>query len=438
MPSTDLRFASRAEHRAWLETQAPLPDGFRVGTARFAFTPAELPRTAYMNVVLIALDRPTPAFAARFTRNAFPGAPVVLGRRRLDAPAIGGIVVNNKVSNVCAPGGVETAERICAAAGRLLGFGPEEVLPASTGVIGWRLPEAELTAALPAAVSALRGGSALPAADGILTTDLYAKVRRAAVGQGSIVGFAKGAGMIEPNLATMLVFLLTDVDVPRDALRAALGEAVEPSFNRISVDSDTSTSDSVFLLSSRRRPAPPSGAFEAALAQVCADLAEDVVRNGEGVRHVLRVAVRGAADDRTARLVGKSVVNSPLLKAAVNGNDPNVGRLLCAVGKVAGAEGLAVDPARAVIRVGGEVVLEGGAMRLDPEKEQRLVAHLKGAELYASAPTPEGIFKPQVDHPPHERCVEIAVDLGMGRAATTVLGADLTHEYVTENADYRS
>ena len=438
MPSTDLRFASRAEHRAWLETQAPLPDGFRVGTARFAFTPAELPRTAYMNLVLIALERPTPAFAARFTRNAFPGAPVVLGRRRLDAPAVGGIVVNNKVSNVCAPGGVETAERICAEAARLLEFGPEEVLPASTGVIGWRLPEADLAAALPAAVAALRGGSALPAAEGILTTDLYPKVRRAAAGEGSVVGFAKGAGMIEPNLATMLVFLLTDVDVPRDALRAALAAAVEPSFNRISVDSDTSTSDSVFLLSSRKKPAPPAGVFEDALARVCADLAEDVVRNGEGVRHVLRVAVSGAADDRTARLVGKSVANSPLLKAAVNGNDPNVGRLLCAVGKVAGAEGLAVDPARAVIRVGGEVVLEGGAMRLDPGKEQRLVAHMKGAELYASLPTPDGLFRPQVDYPPHERCVEIAIDLGMGRAATTVLGADLTHEYVTENADYRS
>jgi glutamate N-acetyltransferase/amino-acid N-acetyltransferase len=153
---------------------------------------------------------------------------------------------------------------------------------------------------------------------------------------------------------------------------------------------------------------------------------------------VLRVAVSGASDDRTARLVGKAVVNSPLLKAAVNGNDPNVGRLLCAVGKVAGAEGLAVEPARAVFRVGGEVVFEGGTMRLDPEKEQRLVAHLKGAELYASAPTPAGVFKPPVDFPPHERCVEIGIDLGIGRAATTVLGADLTHEYVTENADYRS
>jgi glutamate N-acetyltransferase/amino-acid N-acetyltransferase len=438
MPSTDLRFASRAEHRAWLETQAPLPAGFRVGATRFAFTPAELPRTAYMNVVLVALDRPTPAFGAVFTKNAFPGAPVILGRRRLAAPTIGGIVVNNKVSNVCAPGGVEVAERISAAAAAALGFGPEEMLAASTGVIGWRLPEPDIVAALPAAAAALQGASALPAAEAILTTDLFPKVRRAAVGEGSIVGFAKGAGMIEPNLATMLVFLLTDLDVPRAALRAALAAAIEPSFNRMSVDSDTSTSDSVFLLSSRRKPAPAAGAFEAGLARVCAELAGDVVRNGEGVRHVLRVTVTGAADDRTARLVGKAVVNSPLLKAAVNGNDPNVGRLLCAVGKVAGAEGLAVDPSRTVMRVGGEVVLEAGAMRLDAEKERRLVAHMQGAELYASKPSPDGVFKPQVDYPPHERCVEIAIDLGNGRAATAVLGADLTHEYVTENADYRS
>ncbi len=438
MASTDLRFSTRAEHRAWLETQAPLPDGFRVGAARFAFAPRELPRQVNMNLVLVALDHPTPAFAARFTRNAFPGAPVILGRRRLDAPALGALVVNNKVSNVCAPGGLAAAERVCAGAARLLGMAPEEVLPASTGVIGWRLPVDEMLAALPAAAAALQPGSALPAADAILTTDLYAKVRRAAAGEGSIVGFAKGAGMIEPNLATMLVFLLTDVDVPRAALRSALEAAVEGSFNRISVDTDTSTSDSVVLLSSRRRPAPAPGAFQAALSRVCADLAEDVVRNGEGVHHVMRVAVAGAADERAARLVGKAVVNSPLLKAAVNGNDPNVGRLLCAVGKVAGAEGMALDPERAVMRVGGETVLEGGAMRLEPEKEERLVAHLRSAEIYASAPPVNGVFKPPIDYPPHERCVEIEIDLDMGRATATVLGADLSHEYVSENADYRS
>jgi glutamate N-acetyltransferase/amino-acid N-acetyltransferase len=439
MPSTSLEFASRAAHRAWLESQAALPDGFRVGTASFEFVPVEVPKPARMRLTLLALDRPTPAFAAKFTRNAFPGAPVIVGRRRLDGPALAAIVVNNKISNVCAPGGVDAAERVCAEAARLVGCAPEEVLPSSTGVIGWRLPGGAVLAALPGAAGALQGGSVLPAAEAITTTDLYPKIRRAAAGEGSVVGIAKGAGMIEPNLATMLVYLLTDLDVPRGALRAALDAAVEATFNCISVDSDTSTSDTVVLASSRRRPVPPAGAFAEALARVCADLAEDVVRNGEGVHHVMRVAVSGARSFDEARGLGKAVVNSPLLKAAVNGNDPNVGRLLCAAGKHAGALGIPLDPARVDMKVGGEVVLEGGAMRLDPEKEQRLVRHLRSAELYASAPAADGItFRPPLDYPPHERRVEIEIDLGLGGASCAVLGADLTHEYVTENADYRS
>ncbi|WP_242395404.1 bifunctional glutamate N-acetyltransferase/amino-acid acetyltransferase ArgJ [Anaeromyxobacter oryzisoli] len=439
MPSTSLTFASKAEHRAWLESQAALPEGFRVGTCAFDFVPVEVPKPGRMNLTLVALDRPSPAFAAKFTRNAFPGAPVIVGRRRLDGESLGALVVNNKVSNVCAPGGVEASERVCAEAGRLLGLAPEQVLPCSTGVIGWRLPVDKMVEALPQAHGALQGRSVLPAAEAIMTTDLYPKIRRAELGGGSIVGFAKGAGMIEPNLATMLVFILTDLDVPRGALRAALDAAVEATFNCISIDSDTSTSDTVALVSSRARPAPALADFAAALARVCGDLAEDVVRNGEGVHHVMRVRVTGAPSFETARTIAKAVVNSPLLKAAVNGNDPNVGRLLCAVGKVAGAAGIAVDPARAVMKVGGETVLEGGAMRLDPGKEERLVRHMKLAELYASAPPADGVsFRPAVDRPPHERRVEIDVDLGIGSESCAVLGADLSHEYVTENADYRS
>ncbi|HTN51914.1 MAG TPA: bifunctional ornithine acetyltransferase/N-acetylglutamate synthase [Anaeromyxobacter sp.] len=439
MSSTSLTFASRAEHRAWLETQAALPEGFRVGTCALEFVPVEVPKPGRMKLTLVALDRPSPAFGAVFTRNAFPGAPVIVGRRRLDGPALGALVVNNKVSNVCAPGGVEASERVCAEAARLLGFAPGDVLPSSTGVIGWRLPVDRMVEALPRAAGDLQRRSVLPAAEAIMTTDLYPKVRRAEVGGGSIVGFCKGAGMIEPNLATMLVFLLTDLDVPREALRAALAAAVDRTFNCITVDSDTSTSDTVVLLSSRARPAPKPDDFAAALARVCGDLAEDVVRNGEGVHHVLRVAVTGAPSAGAARAIGKSVANSPLLKAAVNGNDPNVGRLLCAVGKHAGAAGIALDPARAVMKVGGDVVLEGGAMRLDPERERRLVAHLAAGELYRSAAPPDGVsFKPPVAFPPHERRVEIEIDLGMGGGAATVLGADLSHEYVTENADYRS
>jgi hypothetical protein len=140
MASTTLTFASREAHRAWLSTQAILPAGFRVGTTRFEFVPVEVPKPAAMNLTLIALDKPTPDFAAVFTRNAFPGAPVIIGRRRLDEPTLGAIVVNNKISNVCAPDGVATAERLCAGVAGALGMAPGQVLPSSTGVIGWRIP----------------------------------------------------------------------------------------------------------------------------------------------------------------------------------------------------------------------------------------------------------------------------------------------------------
>jgi glutamate N-acetyltransferase/amino-acid N-acetyltransferase len=436
--STQKQFSSRDEHRAWLSSLAALPQGFRVGTTRFDFMPKEAPKPARMTLTLIALDQPTPDFAALFTRNAFPGAPVIVGRRRLAAPKLGAILINNKISNVCAPGGVEASESLCVAAGALLGLKADEVLPCSTGVIGWGLPVDAMVAALPKAREALAGGSIMPAAEGIVTTDLFPKVRSAALGGGRIVGIAKGAGMIEPNLATMLVYVLTDLVVPREELRAMLARVAGETFNRISVDSDTSTSDTLVLVSSGRVPCTDLAAFEAALRGVCADLAEDVVRNGEGVRHVLRVRVGGAPDAATACALGKAIVNAPLFKCAVAGNDPNVGRLVQAIGKHVGATGSTLDLSRLRARIGGLEIFSDGVFRLDYEKEAALVAHFKAAELYKSAPTPEGNFAATVDYPPHERCVEIDVDLGAGAAEATVYGGDLTHEYVSENADYRS
>ncbi|HYP17052.1 MAG TPA: bifunctional ornithine acetyltransferase/N-acetylglutamate synthase [Opitutus sp.] len=438
MPSTNLIFSSRESHRTWLAAQAALPAGFRVGTTRFAFTPVEAPKPAKMTLTLIALDKPTRDFAAVFTRNAFPGAPVIVGRQRLNEETLGAIVVNNKISNVCAPGGVETAEKICLATGRLLGLSGSQVLPSSTGVIGWSLPADAIVGALPEAVRSLAGESILPAAEGIVTTDLYPKIRRAAVGKGSIVGIAKGAGMIEPNLATMLVYVLTDIAVPRAELRAMLVRAVDPSFNAISIDSDTSTSDTVVALSSGRVPCPDLKEFETALALVCRDLAEDVVRNGEGVRHVIRVAVKHAPTRDLARSLGKAIVNAPLFKCAVAGNDANVGRLVQAIGKYVGAQSAETDLSRAKLRMGGIEIFANGVFQLNPAKEQALTAHLREAELYASAAPKDGVFAPPVDFPPHERCVEIEVDLGAGDHAATILGGDLTHEYVSENADYRS
>jgi glutamate N-acetyltransferase/amino-acid N-acetyltransferase len=438
VPSTNLTFPSRVEHRAWLASQAALPAGFRVGSTRFEFTPFEVPKPAKMTLTLIALNQPTENFAAMFTKNAFPGAPVIIGRKRLEEPTLGAILVNNKISNVCAPGGVETSERLCAAAGKALGFFAAEILPCSTGVIGWRLPADAMAAALPKAIASLATGSILPAAEGIVTTDLYPKIRRADLLGGSIVGIAKGAGMIEPNMATMLVYILTDLAVPRAELRTILNRAVDRSFNCMSIDSDTSTSDTVVLLSSGKVHCRDLAVFEAALTTVCADLAEDVARNGEGVRHVIRVKVSGAPTERTARAIAKTVVNAPLFKCAVAGNDPNVGRLVQAVGKYVGAHEPDLALGRTQMKLGGISIVQNGEFSLDPAKEKSLVAHLKNAELYESALPKDGVFSPPIDFPPHERCVEIEIDLGAGSASATVIGADLTHEYVSENADYRS
>ena len=438
VPSTNLTFPNRDTHRAWLASQAALPAGFRVGTTRFDFVPREAPKPAKMTLTLIALDRPTPDFAAAFTKNAFPGAPIIVGRKRLNAPALGAIIINNKISNVCAPGGVETAERVCVEAARLLGLAPTAVLPSSTGVIGWSLPTDAILAALPQAVSALAGGTILPAAEGIVTTDLYPKIRRADVGGGSIVGIAKGAGMIEPNLATMLVYVLTDLAVPRGELRAMLARAIDASFNAISIDSDTSTSDTVALISSGRVPCEDFGAFERGLHTVCRDLAEDVVRNGEGVRHVIRVRVTHAASPVLARALGKAIVNAPLFKCAVAGNDPNVGRLVQAIGKHIGAFAPQTDLSKLRAAMGGVDIFANGVFQLDPSKEAALIAHLRGAELYASAAPKDGVFSAPIDFPPHERCVDLEIEVGNGAASATVLGGDLTHEYVSENADYRS
>lgn len=391
-----------------------------------------------MTISVIALDEPTEAFGAVFTKNAFPGAPVVIGRRRLDESHLRAIVINNKVSNVCAPNGVESAESVCAKAAETLGCPSNQILPSSTGVIGWSLPLEELRANLPAAIASLQPDSILPAAKGIMTTDLYPKVRRVSLAGGSIVGIAKGAGMIEPNLATMLVYVLTDLAVPRQDLRSMLSRVVNATFNRISIDSDTSTSDTVAVVSSGKIACPDLRAFENALLTVCGDLAEDVVRNGEGVQHVIRVRVANAPNESIARGMGKAIVNAPLFKCAIAGNDPNVGRLVQAIGKYAGGFAPNLNLSGTRLSIGGVSIFSDRAFRLNNEKEAAVKDHLKQAQLYRSAPTSDGVFIPPVDFPTHERCVEIDVDLGCGTASAETIGGDLTHEYVTENADYRS
>jgi glutamate N-acetyltransferase/amino-acid N-acetyltransferase len=423
-------YRSSEQYLGALARRAALPAGFCAATASLRFSPAEKPGTYPMNLSLILLDEPTPSFAACFTRNRFAGAPVLIGRRRLAEPRLRGVLINNKVANVGAASGVRDARAVLGELGGLLGSPERELLAASTGVIGWRLPAAAIRAALPTLAAGLQRRSLLPVARAIMTTDSWPKLRRARVGQGAILGVAKGAGMIEPNVATMLVFLLTDLQIPRALLREELARAAEATFNRISVDGDQSTSDMVVAFSSRRRPAAPRSEFRRGLLEVCRGLAEDIVRNGEGVGHVMRVRVRGPSTALSLGLA-KAVVNSPLVKSAVFGNDPNVGRLLSSMGDYLGAApgGSAVDFRRLRVAMGGTVLYEAGAFRLDPAKERRLARYLAAC---ASDPSHKG-------YPAQERCVRIEVDWGgRGGEVVEVYGADLSYEYVRENADYRS
>ncbi len=423
-------FTSQEQYLRYLDSRGGLPEGFRVGTGELAFFPRErsLQTPLPMRLTLILLDEPSGDFAGVYTRNTFPGAPVLIGRQRLDGAQVRGVLINNKISNVRAPRGVEDAEELLSELGRLVGAPAGEFFPASTGIIGWSLPVPEMKAALPALVRGLHGGSCLDAARAVMTTDSYPKLKSLPVGRGTLLGFGKGAGMIEPNMATMLIFLLTDLAIPRDILRRCLSRAVERSFNCISVDGDQSTSDTALLLSSGRKPAVPEEEFQAALDKVCGDLAVEIVRNGEGTAHVIRVRVSGAPSFETAREAGKAVVNSPLVKTAVYGNDPNVGRILSAVGDYAGNRGLRTDPRAVRIRLGGEEIFRDGSFLLDGEKEKRLSAYLTSAMM-----DPEG-----KKFPPHDRTVDIDISLGMGDGEALVHGSDLSHEYIRENADYRS
>jgi len=423
-------FASEADYLDFLNQHTELPKGFRVAATRIAFTPQERPtQEPYrMNVSLIEADEPTASFAGVFTKNAFPGAPVILGRERLGEPAVQGILVNNKISNVRSATGLEDARRLTESLGSVLGVRANRLFSVSTGIIGWALPVPDMEAAIPGLVSGLHGGSALDFARAIMTTDSFPKARRVEIGGGSILAIAKGAGMIEPDMATMLVFVLTDLDVSRDIVRRALPAAVARSFNSITVDGDMSTSDMALLLASGRVPGVAEAEFTEALTEVCGLLAQDVVRNGEGTGHVLELTVSGLETDELARGVAKAVANSPLVKTALYGNDPNVGRLLSAVGDYLGSRGHSIDPATFGIRVGRETVFGDGAFRIDREKEVRLSDYLKSTAL-----------NPRLTgYPQHQRCVEIEIGCGAGPGGARVWGSDLSDQYVHENADYRS
>mmetsp|Transcript_26135 Transcript_26135/g.60730 ORF Transcript_26135/g.60730 Transcript_26135/m.60730 type:complete len:289 (+) Transcript_26135:266-1132(+) len=284
---------------------------------------------------------------------------------------------------------------------------------------------------IPQAVKNLQSDSCLNAATAIMTTDRYPKLRSITLSNGArIVGIAKGAGMIEPNMATMLAYILTDAVVDKKTLQSMLSDVSDKSFNCISVDGDESTSDTVALVASNQIPLEDQAEFQEALEEVCCGLAADLVRNGEGTGHVMRVEITnypGSSEEATR--LGRHVCNSPLFKCAVSGNDPNTGRLAGAIGSFMGKFNPDGSTADMTLTLGGRVIFAEGKFVLEGDSvEKELSNHMKDAQ-----------FDETEEFPSHQRFVEIGVDFGgAGTGKAVVIGSDLTAEYVSVNADYRS
>ena len=349
------------------------------------------------------------AAAAVFTRNHFPGAPVMLGRETIRGGRLRAVVVNSKVSNVATGArGVEDARRMAAAAAAEIGTTADRVLVSSTGVIGVRLPIERIEAGLRGIAADLQEDPLVGAA-GIMTTDTHPKALSASVGDATITWVAKGSGMIEPNMATMLAYIFTDARLDRATLDRMLRSAMRDSFNMLSVDTDTSTSDTCAILANGHAGAVPIADVEQTLIAGCVRMTEMLARDGEGATHLLRAIVRGAASEDDARRVAKSLVNSPLVKTMVHGADPNVGRLLMAVGKCFDCT---IRPESTDAWINGHQVVRGGA-RLE----------------FEDATVREALRQDAVD---------LEVDLGVGTASARAYGCDLTKGYIDENAAYYS
>jgi glutamate N-acetyltransferase/amino-acid N-acetyltransferase len=346
--------------------------------------------------------------AAMFTRNRFPGAPVIVGRKHIASGFVQALVINSKNANVAmGKQGIDNAIETCRIVGEELGINPYDVLPFSTGVIGRPLPMDKIRAGLRGIRTELQPNNLKLAAEAIMTTDAYPKYFSCRVGSAVIAGIAKGAGMIEPNMATMLVYLMTDAALPKSAMRPMLRRVVDRTFNCMSIDTDTSTSDTVVLMANGLAGKPKLGEFEKGLLEVCEYLTKEIARSGEGATKLITVDVSHAKTEAQAKRVAKSVVNSPLVKTAVYGCDPNWGRVIMAVGK---SFDPSIDPSKVTIRFGDTNVFKKGSP---------VGCDLEALRKYLGQPE-----------------VSIAVELGIGKASARVWGCDLTEGYVKENAYY--
>jgi glutamate N-acetyltransferase/amino-acid N-acetyltransferase len=390
-----------------------LPKGFLAG----AVSAGIKTRVGALDLCLLLSERECTA-AGVFTRNLVKGAPVVLSAEHVSDGKLRAIVANSGCSNsLNGPGGYEDATEMAQLAAMQMGLEASEVAVCSTGVTGVRMPMEKVRSFLPSIAVSADGGPAL--AEAIMTTDTRPKSVAVAVttaaGRYTVAGCAKGSGMIHPNMGTMFCFVTTDADVDLTFLRALQQEVADETLNMVSVDGDTSCSDTFLVLANGAAGLPrietgtaDAEEFKQALLSVCTHLSRELAADGEGAKHLIEIAVTGAASLEDARLVARTVSTSPLVKTAVAGFDPNWGRILVAAGRA----GAALEESRVSMRLQGELIYDRG--KALPFDETAMSKRLEATE------------------------VRIDIDLGIGSGQATAWGCDLTTDYVHINADYRT
>jgi glutamate N-acetyltransferase/amino-acid N-acetyltransferase len=374
-----------------------------------------LKKSGLLDLAVIVSDRPAAA-AGVFTRNRFPSAPVLVSRRHLRGGRARAAVINSRISNVATGrAGIANAREMCALVARLIGARPAEVQVASTGVIGWPLPMDKLRAGIPAALRAAAPSGWGRAARAIMTTDTVPKLVSLRLGRASLVGIAKGAGMIQPDMATMLCYLATDLAVEPDCLRAALREAVGSTLNAFTIDGETSTSDTTVVLANGASGGRPIAAGSrrardvvGLLTEACGSLAEQLAADGEGVTRLADVIVRGTRSDKQAQRIARRIAGSVLVKTALFGGDPNWGRVVQALGTA----GVPFRTDEVSVTFAGVPMLRRGQPVDDPGAVRRAARAVRARRI----------------------AIEVGVGRGPGRAA--ILTTDLSYEYVRVNAEY--
>ncbi|MFJ8244791.1 bifunctional glutamate N-acetyltransferase/amino-acid acetyltransferase ArgJ [Peribacillus asahii] len=345
--------------------------------------------------------------AAMFTQNHFCGAPIHIGKENVANGVLRCIVVNSKNANVATgEQGIANVREITTLIAKELEVLPEDILPASTGVIGKQLPMERMKAGIPGIKEKIYSGGFDKVAEAMMTTDTYPKIKACKIGQATLIGVAKGSGMIEPNMATLLAYFMTDAELPKDFLTETFHKAINQSFNMVSIDTDTSTSDMAAIMANGLAGKVDLKEFENALIHMAIDLAKEIAKDGEGATKLLEVVVDQAANFKDAKRVAKAVVNSPLVKTAVFGTDPNWGRVAMAIGKCE----LDIIPEKISISFGDLTIYNGKPC--------------------------EEVDLQQLKHYLQEDSITINISLGVGEAKATVWGCDLSYDYVQINGEY--